>query len=580
MDILSGITLLGGLAFFLYGMQVLSAGLERMAGGKLESLLKKMTASPFKSLLLGAGITAAIQSSSAVTVMLVGLVNSGIMTIGQSIGVIMGSNIGTTITSWVLTLVGIESDNLFVSLLKPENFSLLFAFVGILLMMSSGSQRRKDIGTILVGFAVLMYGMKLMSGAVKPLANSPAFVSLFTAFRNPILGVLAGLAITAIIQSSSASVGILQALALTGAVSYGAAIPIIMGQNIGTCVTAMLSSIGVSKNARKVAVVHVAFNLIGTAVCLSAYCGADALFHFSFTAQPIDAVGIAVVHTAFNVITTFLLFPFTAQLERLANRVLPDTPQPAAHALLDERLLNTPSVAISECDNLTGQMAQVASVTLTRAVSLLEHYEEAAAKEILDSENRLDRYEDELGTYLVRLSSKRLSEPDSLKVSRMLHTIGDFERLGDHAVNLLRSAQELHDKGLHFSDTAAHELSVLTKAIREILRLTEGAYKSNNLALAMQVEPLEQTIDKLTASIKARHVARLQAGECSIELGFILSDILGNLERVSDHCSNIAVAVVELSHSSFDTHRYLGEIRSDSEQFREDFHRFSRQFSL
>ena len=580
MDILSGITLLGGLAFFLYGMQVLSAGLERMAGGKLESLLKKMTASPIKSLLLGAGITAAIQSSSAVTVMLVGLVNSGIMTIGQSIGVIMGSNIGTTMTSWILTLVGIESSNVFISLLKPENFSLLFAFVGILLMMSSGSQRRKDIGSILVGFAVLMYGMKLMSSAVKPLADSPAFVSMFTAFRNPILGVLAGLAITAIIQSSSASVGILQALALTGAVSYGAAIPIIMGQNIGTCVTAMLSSIGVSKNARKVAVVHVAFNLIGTAVCLSAYCGADALFHFSFTAQPIDAVGIAVVHTAFNVITTFLLFPFTGQLERIANRVLPDTPQPAAHALLDERLLNTPSVAISECDNLTGQMAQVASATLTRAVSLLERYEEAAAQEILDSEDRLDRYEDELGTYLVRLSSKRLSEPDSLKVSRMLHTIGDFERLGDHAVNLLRSAQELHDKGLRFSDTAAHELSVLTKAIREILRLTEGAYKSNNLALAMQVEPLEQTIDKLTAAIRARHVARLQSGECSIELGFILADILGNLERVSDHCSNIAVAVVELSHSSFDTHRYLSEIRSDSEQFREDFHRFSRQFSL
>ena len=579
MDILSGITLLGGLAFFLYGMQVLSAGLERMAGGKLESLLKKMTASPLKSLLLGAGITAAIQSSSAVTVMLVGLVNSGILTIGQSIGVIMGSNIGTTMTSWVLTLVGIESDNIFISLLKPENFSLLFAFVGIILMMGS-HPRRKDIGTILVGFAVLMYGMKLMSGAVKPMANNPAFVSMFTAFRNPILGVLAGLAITAIIQSSSASVGILQALALTGAVSYGAAIPIIMGQNIGTCVTAMLSSIGVSKNARKVAVVHVAFNLIGTAVCLTAYCAADAVLGFSFTAQPIDAVGIAVVHTAFNVITTFLLFPFTAQLERLANRVLPDTPQPAAPALLDERLLNTPSVAISECDNLTGQMAQVASATLTQAVSLLDCFEETAVAEILDSENTLDRYEDELGTYLVRLSSKRLSEPDSLKVSRMLHTIGDFERLGDHAVNILHSAQELHDKGLRFSDNALHELSVLTAAIREILRLTEGAYKGNDLFLAMQVEPLEQTIDKLTAAIRARHVARLQSGECSIELGFILADLLGNLERVSDHCSNIAVAVVELSHRSFDTHRYLSEIRSDSEQFRQDFHRFSRQFSL
>ena len=579
MDILSGITLLGGLAFFLYGIQVLSSGLERMAGGRLEELLKKMTSSPLKSLLLGAVITAAIQSSSGVTVMLVGLVNSGIMTIGQSIGVIMGSNIGTTLTAWILTLVGIESDNLFVSLLKPENFSLVFAFVGVVLIMTAKEQRRRDVGTILVGFAVLMYGMKLMSGAVKPLADSPGFVSVFTLFRNPILGVLAGLVITAVIQSSSASVGILQALALTGGVSWGAAIPIIMGQNIGTCVTSLLSSIGVSKNARKVAVVHVAFNLIGTAVCLGVYCIANALFHLPFTEQPIDTVGIATVHTTFNVLTTLMLFPFTRQLELLANRILPDTPQ-VKTALLDERLLATPSVAISECDHLTDQMSALAYDTLTAAISALDTLDTATETMILTNENTLDRYEDALGTYLVHLSSKRLSEPDSLKVSKMLHAIGDLERLGDHAVNLLRAAQELQRKKLRFSPQAKAELAALCGAIGEILSLTQRSYQGNDPALAMQVEPLEQTIDQLTDAIKSRHIARLQSGECSIELGFILSDILGDLERVSDHCSNIAVAVIELSHSSFDTHKFLSGIRSDSEQFRETLHQFSDKYRL
>lgn len=580
MDVFSVITLIGGLAFFLYGMNVLSAGLERMAGGKLEASLKRMTSNRLKSLALGAGITAAIQSSSAVTVMLVGLVNSGIMTIRQSIGVIMGSNIGTTVTAWVLTLVGIESNNLFIKLLKPENFSLIFAFIGILMIMASKKAKYKDVGSILVGFAVLMYGMKLMSSAVKPLAEVPAFIRLFTAFQNPILGVLAGLIITAVIQSSSASVGILQALSLTGAVSYGAAVPIIMGQNIGTCVTALLSSIGVSRNAKKVAVVHISFNLIGTAVCLTVYCITNALFHFSFADKSIDAVGIALIHMAFNVLTTGMLLPFTAQLEAIANRFLPETAAGAGAALLDERLLATPSVALAECDRITTEMCALAADTLNTSIALMDRYSAEAAEIIQENESRLDHLEDALGTYLVQLSAKRLSEEDSLKISRMLHVIGDFERLGDHAVNLLHAAAELHEKGLTFSQEARQELSVLTAAISEILEKTVSAYRSGSVETAVQVEPLEQTIDRLVAAIKSRHIERLQAGSCSIELGFILSDVLNNLERVSDHCSNIAVAVIELSHHSFDTHKYIRGLRSDSEQFQEDFHRFTLKYRI
>lgn len=581
MDVFSVITLIGGLAFFLYGMKVLSTGLERMAGGKLETSLKKITSSPLRSLALGAGITAAIQSSSAVTVMLVGLVNSGIMTIRQSIGVIMGSNIGTTVTAWILTLVGVESDNLFVMLLKPENFSLVFAFVGIFMMMAAKKAKYKDIGSILIGFAVLMYGMKLMSAAVKPLSHVPAFTSLFTAFQNPILGVLAGIIITAVIQSSSASVGILQALALTGAVSYGAAVPIIMGQNIGTCVTALISSIGVSRNAKKVAVVHISFNLLGTVICLSLYCAADAIFHFSFADRSIDAVGIATVHTAFNLFTTAILFPFSGRLEAIANCFLPDRQTETASAeLLDKRLLGTPSVALAECDRLATSMCQLAVSTLNTALCSLNRYTESDAEEILENESRLDHYEDALGTYLVQLSSKRLSEADSLKISKMLHVIGDFERLGDHAVNLLHAARELHEKGLSFSKDAQKELAVLTAAITEILEQAECAYRDGALSSAVVVEPLEQTVDRLVAAIKDKHIQRLQAGQCSIELGFILSDILTNLERVSDHCSNIAVAVIELSHSSFDTHKYISGLRADNEQYKDELNRFALKYKI
>ncbi len=566
MDFFSIITLLGGLAFFLYGMNMLSDGLERMAGGKLEAGLKKLTSNWFMGLTLGVGITAAIQSSSAVTVMLVGLVNSGIMTIGRSISVIMGSNIGTTMTAWILTLVGVESDAFWMKLLKPENFSLAFAFIGILLIMAGKKDKHKNIGSILIGFAVLMYGMKLMSGAVKPLANNPAFTSLFTAFKNPLLGVLVGTVVTAVIQSSSASVGILQALALTGSISYGAAIPIIMGQNIGTCVTALISSMGVTRNAKKVAVIHIAFNLIGTAVCLSAYCIADSLLNFAFVDQSIDAVGIAVVHTAFNVFTVALLLPFTKLLEKLANKVLPDI-QEEKSLLIDVRLMSTPSVAIAECNALATKMSDIARDTLMSAISLMDGYNEEKAQQILDLEKELDLYEDTLGTYLVQISSKQLSEKDSLKVSKILHTINDFERLGDHAVNLMEAAQELNEKGLSFSPKAQEELAILRSAIEEILRHTNDAYATNNAQIAHLVEPIEQCVDHLVTDIKARHIQRLQAGECSIGLGFILSDVLNNFERISDHCSNVAVAVIALSHNGFDTHQYLRDMKHENADY-------------
>lgn len=574
MDFFSIITLLGGLSFFLFGMNMLSGGLERMAGGKLEGGLKKLTSNRFMGLLLGISITTAIQSSSAVTVMLVGLVNSGIMTIGRSIAVIMGSNIGTTMTAWILTLIGVESDNFWMSLMKPENFSLLFAFVGILLIMGSKSTKKRDIGSILIGFAILMYGMKLMSGAVKPLANDPAFTSLFTAFKNPLLGVLVGLVVTAVIQSSSASVGILQALALTGSITYGAAIPIIMGQNIGTCVTAMLSSMGVSKNAKKVAVIHVAFNLIGTAVCLVLYLVGNRIFRFAFVDMPIDAVGIAVVHTLFNVFTVGLLLPFTKQLEKLANRVLPDA-KTEDLPLLDARLMATPSVAIAECDALAVKMAGVAQESLLTAMSLLQAYDPAKVQQVGNWENELDRYEDILGTYLVQLSAKRLSDKDSIRVSKILHAIGDFERLGDHALNLTEAAQELQDKGLHFSAKATEELSVLMQAIEEVLQITHQAYTQNDAVIAQRAEPIEQCVDDLVAAIKTRHIQRLQAGECSINLGFVLSDVLNNFERISDHCSNVAVAVIELERHSFDTHQYLRELKV----LDADYSRMRREYS-
>ena len=561
MDIFSLFTLCGGLAFFLYGMTTMSKSLEKMAGGKLERLLKRMTSNPFKSLLLGAGITIAIQSSSAMTVMLVGLVNSGVMELGQTIGVIMGSNIGTTLTAWILSLAGIESESVFVNLLKPENFSPVIALVGIILIMGSKKQKRRDIGRILVGFSILMYGMELMKESVSPLADMPEFSSLLTAFNNPLLGVLVGAVFTGVIQSSAASVGILQALAMTGSITYGMAVPIIMGQNIGTCVTALISSIGVNRNAKRVSVIHISFNVIGTVVGLILFYGGNLIFHFDFMDAAVGAVGIAFCHTVFNVFTTLLLLPFSRQLEKLARRMIRTEDKAEQFAFLDPLLLRTPSVAISECTAMTNRMGELAHRNILLAIQQFSDYSEEREAEIIQNEDKLDIYEDRLGNYLVQISQHGVSMDDIHTVSRLLHAIGDFERVGDHALNLQESSQELHEKELRFSDDAKAELDVLISALEEIMDEAFGSFASGDLARARSVEPLEETIDQLIEEIRMRHIHRLQTGECTIQLGFILSDLLTNLERVSDHCSNIAVAMLETSAGSFDTHEYLNEVK-------------------
>ena len=577
MDIFSVFTLCGGLAFFLYGMTTMSKSLEKMAGGKLERLLKRMTSNPFKSLLLGAGITIAIQSSSAMTVMLVGLVNSGVMELGQTIGVIMGSNIGTTLTAWILSLTGIESESVFVNLLKPENFSPVIALAGIILIMGSKKQKRRDIGRIMVGFAILMYGMELMKNAVSPLADMPEFSSLLTAFNNPLLGVLVGAVFTGVIQSSAASVGILQALALTGSITYGMAIPIIMGQNIGTCVTALLSAIGVNRNAKRVAVIHISFNVIGTAVCLVLFYGGNAIFHFTFMNQAVGAVGIAFCHTVFNVLTTLMLLPFSRQLEKLARRMIRTEDKAEQFAFLDPLLLRTPSVAISECTAMTNRMGELAHRNILLAIQQFSDYSEEREAEIIQNEDKLDIYEDRLGNYLVQISQHGVSMDDIHTVSRLLHAIGDFERVGDHALNLQESSQELHEKELRFSDDAKAELDVLISALEEIMDEAFGSFASGDLARARSVEPLEETIDQLIEEIRMRHIHRLQTGDCTIQLGFILSDLLTNLERVSDHCSNIAISVIEESDSDMDPHAYLQDLKTGgafTEDLREDLRKY------
>ena len=561
MDIFSVFTLCGGLAFFLYGMTTMSKSLEKMAGGRLEQMLKRMTASPLKSLLLGAGITIAIQSSSAMTVMLVGLVNSGVMELGQTIGVIMGSNIGTTLTAWILAMTGIESENVFVNLLKPENFSPLLALAGIILIMGSKKQRRRDMGRIMVGFSILMYGMELMKQAVSPLADMPEFSSLLTAFNNPLLGVLVGAVFTGVIQSSAASVGILQALALTGSITYGIAIPVIMGQNIGTCVTALISSIGVNRNARRVAVIHISFNIIGSAVCLLLFYGGDILFHFQFLNY---TVGIAACHTFFIVFTTLMLLPFARQLEKMARAVIRGENKAEEFAFLDPLLLHTPSVAISECVAMSNRMGEVARENVHLALCQLSDYSNARESEILANEDKLDIYEDRLGSYLVQISQHGVSMNDIRTVSRLLHAIGDFERIGDHALNLQESAQELHEKELHFSEPANEELQVLLAAMDEIMEKAFGSFQQDSAAMAVEVEPLEETIDRLIEEIRMQHIRRLQTGACTIQLGFVFNDLLTNLERVSDHCSNIAVSIIEEQGDQVDRHTYINELKEES----------------
>ena len=567
---------------FLYGMHAMSAGLEKLAGGKLQSTLQKMTAKTATSLLFGAGITIAIQSSSALTVMLVGLVNSGIMELGQTVGVIMGSNIGTTLTAWILSLSAISGDALFLQLLKPENFSPIAALIGIILIMASKKDRRKDVGGVLVGFSILMFGMQLMSAAVSPLRDMPEFTSILTAFNNPVLGVLVGAVFTGIIQSSAASVGILQALSLTGRVTFGMAIPIIMGQNIGTCVTALLSSIGANRNAKRVAMIHVLFNSIGTVVCLFLFYVLDAIFRFPFTDMPIGAVEVALCHSIFNFATTAILLPFGRQLERLSRLLVPDKATADAPAVfLDERLLLSPGLAVHESANMTARMAELARDTVKSAMELILDYNPKKADSIYARETELDMYEDKLGTFLVKISSSALNDSDSHEISKLLHNIGDFERIGDHALNIKESAAEMNRKGIVFSEQATDEIKRLFSALYEIIDLAVDSFVKNDLALAAQVEPLEEVIDVLISQIKRRHVERLQSGKCTIELGFVLNDLLNNCERISDHCSNIAVCVTEIDRGEFDTHEYLNAIKTgNDEDFKQAYARYANKYEI
>lgn len=579
MDVFSFFTLGGGLALFLYGMNVMSQGLSRIAGGRLEIILKKMTATKFHSLFLGFAITAAIQSSSAVTVMLVGLVNSGIMELGQTIGVIMGSNIGTTVTAWILSLIGIQGDNFFVKIVNPSNFSPVLALVGVIMTMSAKKSKHKDIGTIMIGFAILMFGMGFMSDAVKPLTESPQFAKILVAFNNPFLGILTGFVLTAIIQSSSASVGILQALSLTSSLTYGMAIPIIMGQNIGTCITAIISSIGVSKNAKRVAVIHVLFNLIGTAVCLVLFYVGHALFQFPWIETAIGPLGIAISHTIFNVLTTIFLLPFSNKIVLVARKII--RAEGHESSFLDERLFRTPSVAIQECRNKTDEMAKLAIGNVSSALELIFNYNEDKAEKIDKIELQIDKFEDKLGSYLVKLSGFELSDADSRMISTLLHTIGDFERIGDHATTILQAAREIKDKDIIFSDTAMVELNHIKSALNEIVSITLAAFVDDNLEKAREVEPLEEVIDDLTDLIKTRHIKRLQSGECTIEHGFVLNDMLISFERISDHCSNVAAALIELENYSFERHKYLRRLKSrDDENFKALYQDFSVKYGL
>lgn len=579
MDVFSFFTLGGGLALFLYGMNVMSQGLSRIAGGRLEIILKKMTATKLNSLFLGFAITAAIQSSSAVTVMLVGLVNSGIMELGQTIGVIMGSNIGTTVTAWILSLIGIQGDNFFVKIVNPSNFSPVLALVGVIMTMSAKKSKHKDIGTIMIGFAILMFGMGFMSDSVKPLTESPQFAKILIAFNNPFLGILTGFVLTAIIQSSSASVGILQALSLTSSLTYGMAIPIIMGQNIGTCITAIISSIGVSKNAKRVAVIHVLFNLIGTAVCLVLFYVGHALFKFPWIETTIGPLGIAISHTIFNVLTTIFLLPFSNKIVLVARKII--RAEGHESSFLDERLFRTPPVAIQECRNKTDEMAKLAIGNVSSAMELIFNYDEDKAEKIDKIESQIDKFEDKLGSYLVKLSGFELSDTDSRMISTLLHTIGDFERIGDHATTILQAAREIKDKDIVFSDTAMVELNHIKSALDEIVSITLAAFVDDNLEKAREVEPLEEVIDDLTDLIKTRHINRLQSGECTIEHGFVLNDMLISFERISDHCSNVAAALIELENYSFERHKYLRRLKTrDDENFKALYQEFSSKYGL
>jgi len=584
MDIFSVFTLLGGLAFFLYGMNVMSTGLEKLAGGKLEVILKKMTSNKVKSLLLGMGITIAIQSSSAMTVMLVGLVNSGIMQLEQTVGVLMGSNIGTTLTSWLLSLTGADSSSIFIKLLKPESLAPIISLIGILLIMAAKKGKKKDIGRIFVGFAILMTGMTFMSDAVKPLAELPEFQRILTAFKNPFLGVVVGAVFTGVIQSSAASVGILQAFSLTGGLTYGMALPIIMGQNIGTCVTALISSIGVNKNAKRVSVVHILFNCIGTLVFLPVVFLMESVIGIAFFDNSVDPVGIALMHTVFNILTTLLLLPFSKYMVKLANVLIKDSPAEHEEAakrtvMLDERLLKTPAVAVEACRGASIDMAELTRSTIIDALGLLKSYNSKISDKVVEGETAIDNFEDKLNGYLVKISKSSITSSDGRTVSKIMHTIGNLERISDHAVNLVESACEIHDKQLSFSEECKKEIEIISEAITENINKAFDAYIKDDLFLAHKVEPLEEVVDTLSDELKNRHIERLQNGECTVELGYIYQDILTNLERISDHCSNIAGCMIEIEEKT-NIHAYLHNVKKNDEEFRREYRSYSENYFL
>ncbi len=587
MNIFSVLSLIGGLALFLYGMNVMGGGLEKLAGGRLEAFFEKMTSNPIKAVALGAAATAVIQSSSATTVMVVGFVNAGIMKLHSAIGIIMGANIGTTVTAWILSLSGLSSDNVFVQMLKPSSFAPVLAIIGVAIIMFGKDGKKKDIASILVGFAVLMFGMDMMSDSVEPLKDVPEFANILLLFKNPLLGVAAGALLTAIIQSSSASVGILQALSSTGAVTFGSALPIILGQNIGTCATAMLSSIGAGKNAKRVAFVHLYFNIIGTLLFLVTFYSLNAVIHFSFVDSVVGGGHIAVVHTVFNVSTTLVLLPFTRQLEKLAAFTVRDDRSENSESLddefrlLDERFLNTPTFAVEKCRSLAVKMGKIASASINRAIEIaVGKYDKQTAERIAEDENIADMFEDRLGTYLVKLSGKDLSEKDSLAVSTLLHVIGDFERISDHAVNIAETALERYTKKSEFTKAAEIELTTICSAVSEILDMSLRAFESGDLDLAREIEPLEEEVDLLRSKIRNRHIRRLQRGECTIENGFILTDLLTNLERVSDHCSNIAVCMIEEDVQAFDTHEYTRALKSSGKVFQRRVDEYADKYRL
>ena len=573
MDLFSILTLIGGLALFLYGMNAMGDGLAKVSGGKLEKILENLTSNPIKAVLLGAGVTAVIQSSSATTVMVVGFVNSGIMKLSQAVGVIMGANIGTTITSWILSLTGIQSDNFIIQMFKPTSFSPVLAIVGVIFILFINDSKKKDIGSIFIGFAILMYGMDMMSSAVKPLAEVPEFTNLLLKFSNPLLGVVAGALLTAVIQSSSASVGILQALCLTGAVPFSAAIPIIMGQNIGTCITAILSAIGAKKNAKRAAAVHLYFNLIGTVIFMTVFYLINAVVGFSFFHQAATPAGIAVIHSVFNVTATIILLPFAKGLEKLACLTIRDKKEDVVVSaedrefmILEPRFLEKPAFAVEQSRNAARKMAEESHNALFTALDLVDKYSEEGVDCVKNMEAKVDRYEDELGTYLVKLSHKDISEADSHSLSIMLHCIGDFERISDHAVNIMESAQELYEKGLKFSENAKKDLEVLGQAVEDIVNTAYEVFDKQDMKLAEKIEPLEEVIDELSKEVKRRHVQRLRNGECTIEMGFILSDITTCLERVADHCSNIGVCVTQVSEDLYDTHSHLNTVKTHPDE--------------